>query len=126
MQANGEWEPMKDCESQPDEHESRAAVALTIAWMLTCMSTAAGMFVVLSLRLLMLAFPVAAGGVHPLGRIAGVLLFVAMITGIVCLGLTPLVHRTRQVAPPRTITIGAVLIGLSPMVMLIVLAAAAL
>jgi hypothetical protein len=113
---------MKHREPQPDEHESRAAVALTVAWMLTCMSTAVGMLVVIALRLLMIAFPVAGGGVHPLGRIAGVLLFVALMTGIVCLGFTPLVHRARHAAPPRAITMGAILIGLSPLVLLIVLA----
>ena len=112
---------MKNPERQPDEQESRAAVALTVAWMLTCMSTAVGMFVVLALRLLMIAFPVAAGGVHPLARIAGVLLFVALMTGVVCLVLIPLVHRVRSAAPPRAITVGAVLIGLSPMVLLVVL-----
>jgi hypothetical protein len=106
---------------QPDADESRAAVALTVAWMLSCMSTAVGMLTLLALRLLMLAFPAAAGGVHPLGRISGVLLFVALITGGTCLVFTPLVYRVRGVPPPQTITIGAVLIGLSPIVLLIVL-----
>jgi hypothetical protein len=112
---------MKNPERLPDQHESRAAVALTVAWMLTCMSTAAGMFVVLALRLLMIAFPVAQGGVHPLGRISGVLLFVALATGVLCLLLTPLVHRVRAAAPPRAITVGAVLIGFAPLVLLAVL-----
>jgi hypothetical protein len=106
----------------PDQHESRAAVALMVAWMLACMSTAVAMLMVLALRLLMIAFPVAAGGVHPLARIAGVLLFVALMTGALCLGFTPLTHRIRHAPPPRAITIGAILIGLSPIVMLIVLA----
>jgi len=117
---------MKHREPQPDEDESRGAVALTVAWMLTCMSTAAGMFVVLALRLLMIAFPVAAGGVHPLGRIAGVLLFVAITTGVLCLGFTPLIYRLRQRSPPRAITVGAILIGLSPILLLIVLSLFAL
>ena len=106
---------------QPDERESRGAVALTVAWMLTCMSTAAGLLVVLALRLLMIAFPMAAGGVHPLERVAGVLLAVALITGICCVVLTPLVYRVRQTPPPREITVGAVLIGVAPIVLLIVL-----
>mgnify|MGYP003578991716 CR=1 FL=1 len=112
---------MKNLERLPDEQESRAAVALTVAWMLTCMSTAAGMLLVLALRLLMLAFPAAAGGIHPLSRIAGVLLFVALATGSVCLLLTPLVYRVRLVAPPRAITVGAVLIGFAPLVLFVVL-----
>jgi hypothetical protein len=112
---------MPDRPNQPDERESRGAVALTVAWMLTCMCTAVAMLMVLTLRCLMWIFPVAAGGVHPLGRIAGVLLFVALLTGFVCLLFTPLTLRTRQIAPPRAVTVGAVLVGLSPLVVLIVL-----
>ena len=110
---------MADRHSQPAERESRGAVALTVAWMLTCMSTAVAMLMVLALRSLMWAIPVAAGGVHPLARIAGVLLFVAGMTGFVCLVFTPLTLRARDVAPPRAVTVGAVLIGLSPVVVLI-------
>ena len=113
---------MKERSREPDEQESRAAVAVTVAWMLACTSTAVGMFVVLAFRFLMMAFPVAAGRDHPLGRIAGVLLFVAVMTGVVCLALTPVVYRVRGAAPPQAITIGAVMIGFSPIVMLIVLA----
>ena len=112
---------MKLRDHQPDADESRAAVAVTVAWMLSCMSTAVGMLTVLALRLLMLAFPVAPGGDHPLGRIAGVLLFVALITGGTCVAFTPLVYRVRKAPPPSPITVGAVLIGLAPVVLLIVL-----
>ena len=112
---------MKLGQTQPDEVETRSAVALTVAWMLTCMSTAVGMFVVVAFRLLMLAFPVATGAQHPFGRIASVLLFAALITGLICLALTPLAYRVRATRPPRSVAIGAVLIGLSPIVLLIVL-----
>jgi hypothetical protein len=117
---------MKPHEPAPDANESRAAVALTVAWMLTCMSTAGGMFVVLGLRLLMLAFAAAAGGAHPLQRMAGVFLFVALMTGVMCLAMTPLVYRTRRNPPPQAVTVGAVLIGLAPIVLMIVLAISAL
>ncbi len=112
---------MKPRDHQPDANESRPAVAVTVAWMLSCMATAAGMLTVLALRLLMLAFPVAPGGDHPLGRISGVLLFVALITGVVCLVFTPLVYRVRKSPPPPPITVGAVLISLAPIVLLIIL-----
>jgi hypothetical protein len=114
---------MKPREREPDADESRGAVALTVAWMLSCMSTAMGMLTVLALRFLMLAFPGAAGGDHPLGRIAGVLLFVALTTGLVCLAFTPLAYRVRRAPPPRAITVGALLIGIAPIVLLIVLRA---
>jgi hypothetical protein len=106
---------------QPDAGETRAAVALTVVWMLTCMSTAAAMLMVLIFRLLVIGFPVAAGGRHPLAAVAGVLLFVALMTGVLCLALTPLVYRVRRTRPPRAITIGAVLIGAAPIVTMIII-----
>jgi len=85
------------------------------------MSTAVGCFVVLALRLLMLAIPIAAGRVHPLGQAAGVLLFVAITTGVLCLALTPLVYRVRIDPPPRPVTIAAIAIGLAPILLAIVI-----
>ena len=112
---------MKPRDQLPDADESRPAVALTVAWMLSCMSTAVGMLTILALQLLMLAFPVAQGGKHPLAQVSGVLLFVALITGVVCLVFTPLVYRVRKTPPPSSITAGAVLIGIAPVILLIIL-----
>jgi hypothetical protein len=106
----------------PDEGESRAAAALTVAWMLTCMSTAVGLVVVLSMRLIAALFP-APGGRHPLTSIASVMLLAAVTTGVLCLVLTPLAHRVRRSQPPRAITVAAVLIGIAPLVTIAVLAA---
>jgi hypothetical protein len=103
-------------ERLPEEEESRPAVALTVVWMLTCTSTAAGLIVVLALRLLMLLLPAARGGAHPLASVAGMLLLVSLTTGVVCLLLTPLAYRVRRDPPPRAITIAAILIGLAPIV----------
>lgn len=111
---------MKQREPEPDEHESRAVVALTVAWMLTCMSTAVAMLVALVLMLLMAAFPMADRAVHPLHGIAAVFWFLSLVTGVLCLAFTVLVLRTRQMAPPRPITIAAILIGLAPIVTMIV------
>jgi len=115
-------EAMKKRPGHFDEGESRSAVALTVVWMLTCMSTAVGCFVVLALRLLMLALPVAAGRVHPLSQAAGVLLFVAITTGVMCLALTSVIYRVRAIPPPRPVTIGAIAIGIAPIVLLVLLA----
>jgi len=112
---------MKPRDQQPDANESRPAVALTVAWMLSCMSTAVGILTILALQLLMLAFPVAQGGKHPLAQVSGVLLFVALITGVVCLAFTPLVYRVRKAPPPSSITAGAILIGIAPIILLIIL-----
>jgi len=112
---------MKPRDQESDANESRPAVALTVAWMLSCMSTAVGMLTVLALRLLMLVFPVAQGGKHPLAQVSGVLLFVALITGVVCLAFTALVYRVRKAPPPSPITVAAVMIGVAPIVLLVVL-----
>jgi hypothetical protein len=97
----------------PDAAESRAAVAVTVAWMLTCMSTAAGTAVALALRVVMQFAP--GGGRQPLASVAGMLLAVAALTGVLCLLFTPLTYRVRQTPPPRSIAIAAVLIGLAPL-----------
>src|SRR5438045_4201168 len=56
-----------DCEdkSLSEAGESRGAVALTVVWMLTFMSTAAAMLVVLLLRLVMAILPVAWAACRP-------------------------------------------------------------
>ena len=103
----------------PDTGESRAAVALTVAWMLNCLATAVGLAVVLALQLVMFGFPVAAGGMHPLEQMAAVMLFVAVVTGALCLAFTPLALRIRKTSPPRSVTIAALVIGALPIVVVI-------
>lgn len=106
----------------PDANESRAAVATTVGWMLTVMSTLAGLFVAAAIGGLVLFAPAPAGQEHPLAALAGLMLFVSAATGAVCLALTVLAHRVRQSPPPRAITIAAVLIGLAPLVTIAVFA----
>ena len=105
-----------------DADESRAAVALTVAWMLTLLSTAAAMTVAALAWALMLAFPVAAGKGHPLASFPGTLTFVAAATGVLCLVLTFFANRARKSPAPWAITIAAVLIGAAPWATIAVLA----
>ena len=105
-----------------DADESRAAVALTVAWMLTLLSTAAALVVAIAAWVLMLAFPAAAGQVHPLGSLPGTLTFVAAATGVLCLILTVAANRARKSPAPRAITIAAALIGTAPLVVIAILA----
>jgi hypothetical protein len=90
--------------------------------MLSAMATAMALLVVLVSRLLVMGAPAAVQGHHPLEAVSGAILLVAGTTGLVCLLLAPLVHRIRRTAPPRSITIGAALIGLAPLVTIAVLA----
>ena len=52
---------------------------------------------------------------------AGALLLAALVTGIVCLVLTPLVWRLRRIKPPLAIVAAAVLVGLALLVTLVFL-----
>ena len=106
-------------ERLPDEEESRAAVALTVVWMLTCMSTVVALAVVYGMWILVRLLRVAGGRPHPLTNIAGVLLLVAVTTGVLCLLLTPLAGRVRQTPAPQVITIAAMLIGLAPLITIV-------
>jgi hypothetical protein len=108
--------------TEPDAGESRGAVALTVAWMLTAMSTAAAMLVVAAVQAIMAANPAVPGRPHPMLPLSSVMLFVALATGIVCLVFTPLAYRVRRSRPPTAITIAAILIGLSPLVTIVGLA----
>ena len=49
------------------------------------------------------------------------LLTAALVTGLLCLALTPLVWRMRPVKPPLPIVLIAVLVGMAPIVTLVVL-----
>src|SRR5262249_39314025 len=112
---------MKLRDRQPDASESRPAVALTVAWMLSCMSTAVGMLTVLALHLLMLAFPVARGGQHTLAQDSRFLLLSALISGTGFVSFSPLFYRVLKTPPPSSITVAAVMIGVAPIVLLVVL-----
>jgi hypothetical protein len=105
-----------------DADESRAAVALTVAWMLTLLSTTAALAVALLARAVVLIFPVAEGQGHPLGLMPGTLTFVAAATGILCLILTVAANRARKTRAPQAITIAAALIGTAPLVIIAILA----
>lgn len=104
----------------PLEQESRAAVALTVVWMLACLSTLAGVAVVLGLVGLMRFFPAAAGQRHPLAPVAGTLLVAALVTGVVNLLLVPIARRIRRVPPPRAVVRLSLLIGMLPLGLLAV------
>ena len=98
--------------------ESPAAETLTVAWMVTVMATLLGQVAALGIQLY-----VRLGGASlndmmraNVEMIASVLLFVAGVTGLLCLILAPLAYRCRQVPPPWTVTLLAVVIAVIPIV----------
>lgn len=100
--------------------EPRASVAATVAWMLTTLCTAVAELLALGAFLLSLNAPPTAETPDPLLVLSHTMLWIALITGLVTLGLTAVVYRVRQTPPPGAITAFSVIIGLIPPVILIV------
>jgi len=90
--------------------------------MLTLMSTTVALALALIASGVVLMIPVAEGRTHPLAFMPNLLIFVAGMTGLLCLVLTLVAHRVRATPPPRAITIAAALIGVAPLVTIAVLA----
>ena len=97
-------------------------MAVTVAWMLTLMSTTVALALAILAWGVMLAFPAARGTPHPIGFFPDLLIFVAATTGTLCLGLTLIANRVRSTPPPRAINIAAALIGIAPLVTIAILA----
>jgi hypothetical protein len=92
--------------------ESRTAEAVTVAWTLCLLAT----LVAEAGALLSRAYLVLFSGPLWLQVLSGVLLFVALVAGLVTLALTPMTWRLRRVPPPRAIVVVAVAAGLMPLV----------
>ncbi len=99
--------------------ESRGAVAVTVAWMLTLMATV--LSVVGTLFTHLLASWVQPEGDEPnlLLALSGLLLFTGIVSATICLALTVAANRLRRRAPPWTITIFACAACLIPWVLLL-------
>lgn len=102
--------------------EDRAALALTVVWMLTLLASAGAQGVAALLVTVAWAVgPTAEAPSWP-AVMAAALMPAAAITGVLCLSLTPLVWRIRAVKPPLTIVGAAVFVGALPLVVWLVLA----
>jgi hypothetical protein len=96
--------------------EPRSVEALTVFWMLTALATLIAETIAAA-ALFAMAFSPDLG--NSLLRIMpGVMLFTALVTGTICLALTPLVLRQRRTPPPRGVVGIVILIGVSPWLML--------
>jgi heme/copper-type cytochrome/quinol oxidase subunit 2 len=110
--------------------ETRTAEAVTVAWMLSTMVTVLAEVVSLVSLALILVFAEEQEMANQAeeqklaiqqAALPGLILFIGIITGIICLVLAPVVHQVRRVPPPRTVTIFAVAVGLTPMATWLVL-----
>lgn len=110
--------------ADPDAGESRGAVAVTVAWMLLALSTLAAQVVALAVWLFARTVGIP-GRPNYLMLVPTTLMMVALLAGILVLVLTPLTYRVRRSRPPLSITIGAIVIALFPLVVVLVAAVTA-
>ena len=87
-------------------NEDRRSVAVTVAWMLGMLVTLLAEFI-----------GIIANGMH-LTMLPQLMLFVAVVGGVVTMALLPLVYRFRAVPPPRSISVFSVLVSVLPIVVL--------
>jgi hypothetical protein len=97
-------------------------VATTVAWMLLTLSCAAAQIVGLAMWALAQSAGIPADRPNALMLVAGTLLFVAILTGLLVLALTPLVYRVRKSRPPLVVTIFALIIAAIPLIVFLALA----
>lgn len=95
--------------------ESRTAVAANVAWMLSLLSTIAAEVIGLVCRW----YTVLVEPVDVLTVLSGVMLFVALIAGIVTLAMIPLVLKFNKKRPPSGLIRIALVAGVLPMVALV-------
>jgi hypothetical protein len=101
--------------------ESRASVAVTVAWMLTLLISGIALFVAGIIFVVTQTVALAPVASRNLAALEGLLTIIAAITGLLCLVLTVVVYRVRREPPPIAITVAAVIAGVLPMALLVFL-----
>ncbi len=91
---------------------------MTVAWMLSIIATL-GAEIVGGISLLLTADWDAGG--ESRSPLPGLMLFIAVVTGFICLLLTPLVYRFRRVPPPAPIQYVAVTASVLPILVVIMM-----
>lgn len=105
-------------EINPATGEDRRGEAVTVAWMLTMLATTASNALALVTALIMPALAANAERPGLALLLPRILLFIAAVTGAVCVVLTPLVYRFRRTPPPEAITAFGLIISVLPVLIL--------
>ena len=111
--------PRRGGDAMPDEN--RGGEAFTVFWMLTLIATLGAELSALAAWGLSAAAGEAEDFPVTLRLLPGWLLAVALITGLLCLLLTPLAYRIRTTPPPLGVTVIAAIVGASPLVVLLLI-----
>lgn len=104
--------------------EERTSLVATVFWMLCVLATLGAEATALMSWLLARHWPPAASSA-PLRAFAGMMWFSALVSGLLVLVMTVVVYRVRKDKPPRAITVLAVVVGLVPLAILLVVGIAA-
>jgi hypothetical protein len=105
-------------EINPATGEDRRGEAVTVAWMLTMLATTAANVLALVASLVMPTLVAKAESPGLALLLPRILLFIAAVTGAVCVVLTPLVYRFRRTPPPEAITAFGLIISILPVLIL--------
>ena len=112
-------EPIK-APSAETAGESRASVAVTVAWMLSLLVTLAANAIAVPAAIIAKAGPAPAETGISTAHVADLFLFVGLITGLLTAGLVPVVYRVREIPPPRSIATLALVAGaIAPITMVL-------
>lgn len=101
----------KKRKKSPAAGDLRSVEVLTIGWMLMVITTLVCELGFVAVRM---------GRPQPdssLAILSSLLLFAALVIGLLALLITPVVLRSRRVPPPQAITVVAVVVALAPVAM---------
>ena len=102
--------------------ESRAAEAVTVAWMMSALAACLGTVLATGFYAWLL-FTVERGKIDAkMVMIPFLFFFIASVTGAICLILTAFALKMRRTKPPLAVTIFAVFFGAAPLVAAVALA----
>ena len=99
--------------------ESRPAEVATVLWMLTLLATLGAEVLLLIVGTILYYSKLPEdqpADIQPVNMMPGVLMFIASVAGLICLLLTPVVYRLRNVSPPKAITAVAIFAGALPLI----------
>lgn len=99
------------------QEETRASLTITVAWMLGALATIAAEVVGVLVNTIVV---VTQSAPTWLQAISEILFFVASITGLMTLLITPVCLKARHVASPKPITLLVIVIATTPLVILVI------
>lgn len=98
--------------------EDRRAEAVTVAWMLATVATGGAELLGLIVYLLLRFDPAGKVSPEPLRALPPLMLFTALIVGLISLAMVPIVYQFRHLPPPRSVTAVSISLALLPIVLL--------